>query len=79
MSQPIGPSMPSVGRIVHIEAPPVTVPAIVTAVLGSDGTIAATLFPPGAQPIPMMDVEHVEPYPGVQPAAGTWHWPKVTR
>jgi hypothetical protein len=74
MSHPIGPTQPTIGRIVHFEAPPVTLPAIVTAVLGSDGTIGCTAFPPGASPVWLMDVEHDE---GGKP--GTWHWPPVTR
>jgi hypothetical protein len=74
MSQPIGPSLPTIGRIVHVEAPPVTIPAIVTAVIGSDGTIMATLFPPGAAPVWMTEIEHDE-----GGRNGTWHWPKITR
>lgn len=74
MSLPIGPSQPSIGRIVHVYLPPVAVPAIVTALLGSDGTIACTAFPPGADPLPLTDIEHDET---MQP--GTWYWPKVVR
>lgn len=74
MSQPIGPSRPTIGRIVHIEISPVTIPAIVTAVLGSDGTIMATAFPPGSQPVWLTEVEHDE-----SGRTGTWHWPPVTR
>lgn len=73
MSLPIGPSQPSIGRIVHVYLPPVTVPAIVTAVLGSEGLIACTLFPPGAQPI-CVEAEHDE-----SGKPHTWHWPKVVR
>jgi hypothetical protein len=60
MSQPIGPTLPTIGRIVLFYAPPVMVPAIVTAVLGDDGTIGCTAFPPGAPPAPLMDIEHDE-------------------
>lgn len=74
MSQPIGPTLPTVGRIVHIEVPPVTMAAIVTAVLGSDGTIMATAFPPGSQPVWLTEVEHDE-----GGRHGTWHWPKLIR
>lgn len=74
MSFPAGPSQPSIGRIVHIELPPITVPAIVTAVLGSDGTIMATAFPPNADPLPLNEIVHDE-----QRSTMTWHWPPVTR
>lgn len=74
MSQPTGPSLPTIGRIVLLEAPPVTVPAIVTAVLGDDGTVGLTAFPPGAPAAPLMGILHDE---GGKP--GTWRWPRITR
>lgn len=74
MSQPIGPTQPTIGRIVHVYLPPITVPAIVTAVLGSDGTIGCTAFPPGVPPLWLMDVPHDE-----DDTPGAWHWPPVTR
>lgn len=78
MSQPTGPSRPTIGRIVHVYLPPITVPAIVTAVLDSDGTIACTAFPPGSDPVSLGQIEqHVEFTS--PPKAGTWHWPPVMR
>lgn len=78
MSQPVGPTMPTIGRIVHVSWPssrgPVTVPAIVTAVVDDDGTIQATAFPPGIQPVPLT-ANHVEPTPDAP--VGTWHWPAI--
>lgn len=75
MSQPVGPSMPTIGRIVHVYLPPITVPAIVTAVSSSDGMIMCTAFIPGGAPRSLVEVEHDES--GNIP--GTWRWPKVTR
>lgn len=72
MSQSIGPSQPTIGRIVHVELSPITVPAIVTAVLSSDGDIACTAFIPGLPPRSLAIVEHDE-----GGRTGTWHWPKV--
>lgn len=69
---------PTIGRIVHIELPPLTVPAIVTAVTSSDGEISATVLPPGLPPGPIEGVQHVEPADGQYPA-GTWHWPPAFR
>lgn len=78
MSRPIGPSVPTIGRIVHVYLPPIMVPAIVTAVLSSDGTIACTAFPPGADPVPLNEIEqHVE-FTTPQSRL-TWRWPPVTR
>lgn len=72
MSQPIGPSQPSIGRIVHVELPPITVPAIVTAVTSSDGDIMCTIFPPGQPPRVSSIISHDEAR-----APSTWHWPPV--
>lgn len=74
MSQPTGPSLPTLGRIVLVCAPPVVVPAIVTAVTSSDGDIMCTMFPPDLPPRPSGIVEHDE---GGRP--GTWHWPRISR
>jgi hypothetical protein len=75
MSQPIGSSMPSIGRIVHIELHPWgTIPAIVTEVTNDDGLIKATAFPPDNQPFPLYNVTHDETR-----TTGTWHWPEVKR
>lgn len=61
---------PTLGRIVMVYLPPNIMPAIVTQVLGDDGTIACTAFPPGQPPIMLGQVEY-------DPArhASTWHWP----
>ena len=72
MSQPLDPTQPTIGRIVHVRLEPVDVPAIVTAVLGSDGTVMATAFPPGSPPLLLTDLEHDE-----TGRAGTWHWPPI--
>lgn len=61
----------SIGRIVHVYLPPITMPAIVTAVTSSDGDIRATVFPPGLPPFPSLIIEHDE-----EKHAGTWHWPE---
>lgn len=76
MSQPVGPSKPTIGRIVHVVLEPIVVPAIVTAVLSDDGDIAATAFPPGSPPLPI-EVSHREPGPTSATHAGTWHWPPI--
>lgn len=77
MNHPIGPTQPTIGRIVHIATPLLdAIPAIITGIISSDGTIMATAFPPGCPPAPV-ECEHVEPTPGIQPAAGTWHWPPI--
>lgn len=74
MSQPVGPTAPTIGRIVHVYLPPVIVPAIVTAVLSSDGMIGCTAFPPGANPLPLMEIEQDDQF--VSPhRPGTWRWP----
>lgn len=78
MSQPVGPTQPSIGRIVHVARDTVgAVPAIVTEVLDDAGTVGVTAFPPGSAGVPLNRCEHVEPVPGVTPAAGTWHWPPI--
>jgi hypothetical protein len=77
VSRPIGPTTPTLGRIVHIaDEHRGAVTAIVTAVLDLQ-TIKATVFPPDGQPFPIT-AEHVEPAPGLpNPPAGTWHWPPI--
>lgn len=65
-------TQPTIGRIVHIYVPPITVPAIVTAVLGSDGAIAATMFPVGGQCVPLTDIEFNDTDNDVP---FTWKWP----
>jgi hypothetical protein len=59
------------GLIVTAYVPPVNMPAIVTAIIGSDGTILATGFPPGGIPIPLGELEY-DP----EKHADTWHWPE---
>jgi hypothetical protein len=74
VSRPIGPTAPTIGRIVHVVLRPLVVPAIVTALLDSAGdTIACTAFPPGSPPVPV-EVSHDE-HPTAP--AGTWHWPPI--
>lgn len=70
---------PTLGCIVNVFLEPIVVPAIVTAVLGSDGTIACTAFIPGADSRSLMDVEYDEGRPDtMQPyRSGTWHWPVI--
>lgn len=76
MSRPIGPSLPTIGRIVHVYLPPITVPAIVTAVLSSEGHIACTAFVPyNDGSAALTNIPHNEN--GDEPA--TWRWPPVTR
>lgn len=76
MTQPIGPTQPTIGRIVHVEFPPITVPAIVTAVTSGNGEIMCTAFPPGMPPKWLTAVPHDES--GLHNVL-TWHWPPVTR
>jgi hypothetical protein len=73
-------SPPTLGRIVYVFLEPITVPAIVTAVLG-DGVIGCTAFIPGAESRSLMDVPYDEGRPNAmqQYRSGTWHWPTVTR
>lgn len=72
-------SPPTVGRIVHISDPRwINIPAIVTAVLGDDETIAATVFYPDGDTIPIR-APHYEPGPGDDIRYGTWHWPKAVQ
>lgn len=86
MSQPTGPSLPTIGRIVHVVMPhDITVPAIVTALMPIQGVIACSAFLPGiSAPVALEGVPHDEGSPEYEvpvrkPGPISWHWPTVTR
>jgi len=66
--------VPSVGRIVrYVEANGEEIPGIITRVLGSLPIVDLTVFPPGQQPMALLDVRGpVE----LGERCGTWHWPQ---
>ena len=63
---------PTIGRIVHVYLPPIMVPAIVTAILSSEGHITCTAFVPYNDGCVVLN--NIPYYQNAdEPAA--WHWP----
>lgn len=78
MSQPIGPSMPTIGRIVHFTPDGLSyVPALVTRVFDG-GAVALTVFDIDTTQSGVI-AQHVEQQPNQPLTPRTWCWPKVTR
>jgi hypothetical protein len=78
VSRPLGPSAPTIGRIVHIaDDQHGSVPAIVSKVIDLQTVIAHAFYPDRDGSL-RVTAEHVEPAPGLpNPPAGTWHWPPI--
>ncbi len=75
---PKKPRSPYVGAIVLYVDPGMgdSYPAIVTAVLGSEGNVNLTAFQPGTTPYAIRSVVGFHETGQPRPHWGTWHWSK---